>query len=63
MKWLSIKITIGQARNPQEALALNNAGKIAAVIGVEGGHTIENSLTNLANLYNSWHAIHDHNLE
>ena len=44
--------TIGQARNPQEALALNNAGKIAAVIGVEGGHTIENSLTNLANLYN-----------
>ena len=43
--------TIGQARNPAEAIGLNNAGKIAAVIGVEGGHTIENSLTNLAGLY------------
>jgi membrane dipeptidase len=44
--------TIGQARNLQEALDLNNAGKIAAVIGVEGGHTIENNLDNLENLYN-----------
>lgn len=43
--------TIGQARNPAESISLNNSGKIAAVIGVEGGHTIENSLTNLANLY------------
>ena len=43
--------TIGQARNPAEAISLNNNGKIAAVIGVEGGHTIENSLTNLASLY------------
>jgi len=43
--------TTGQARNLQEALALNANGKIAAVIGVEGGHTIENSLDNLANLY------------
>ena len=42
---------IGQARNPQEALALNNEGKIAAVIGVEGGHAIENSLDNLITLY------------
>jgi len=44
--------TIGQARNVQEALALNDSGKIAAVIGVEGGHAIENSLDNLINLYN-----------
>lgn len=43
--------TIGQARNPVEAISLNDNGKIAAVIGVEGGHTIENSLTNLASLY------------
>mgnify|MGYP005847226595 CR=1 FL=1 len=44
--------TIGQANTPQEAVALNNAGKIAAVIGVEGGHTIENDLNKLAQLYN-----------
>ncbi len=44
--------TIGLARNPQEAIALNTTGKIAAVIGVEGGHAIENSLDNLVNLYN-----------
>jgi membrane dipeptidase len=43
--------TIGQARNLQEALAFNSSGKIAAVIGVEGGHTIENSLQKLSNLY------------
>jgi len=43
--------TIAQARNLQEALDLNNNGKIAAVIGVEGGHSIENSLDNLVNLY------------
>jgi len=44
--------TIGQARNLEEAVALNNAGKIAGVIGVEGGHAIENSLDNLLTLYN-----------
>lgn len=44
--------TIGLAKNPQEAIALNNTGKIAAVIGVEGGHAIENSLDNLVNLHN-----------
>jgi membrane dipeptidase len=43
--------TIAQARNLQEALDLNNNGKIAAVIGVEGGHSIENSLDNLVHLY------------
>src|SRR5690606_5062752 len=31
--------------------ALNNYGKIAGVIGVEGGHTIENSLDKLDSLY------------
>src|SRR3989304_3970112 len=45
--------TIGQARNPQETEALNQVGKIAAVLGVEGGHSIENSLDNLVNLYNT----------
>lgn len=44
--------TIGLARNTQEALALTTLGKIAAVIGVEGGHTIENDLNKLAQLYN-----------
>ena len=44
--------TLGLARNPEESVALNNRGKIAAVIGVEGGHSIENSLNNLENLYN-----------
>ncbi len=44
--------TIGLARNPQETIVLNNSGKIAAVIGVEGGHAIENNLDNLVNLYN-----------
>jgi membrane dipeptidase len=43
--------TIGQARNLDEALALNNSGKIAAVLAVEGGHSIENSLENLIALY------------
>jgi membrane dipeptidase len=42
---------IGLARNPQVAIALNNSGKIAAVIGVEGGHAIENNLDNLVKLY------------
>jgi membrane dipeptidase len=44
--------TIGQARNLQEAIELNNTGKIAAIIGVEGGHSIENNLDNLVNLFN-----------
>ena len=45
--------TIGQARNLEEALTLNDSGKIAAVLAVEGGHAIENNLDNLINLYNS----------
>ena len=32
---------------------LNNQNKIAAVIGVEGGHSIENSIDNLVTLYNA----------
>jgi len=44
--------TIGQAVTYDEATNLNNQGKIAAVIGVEGGHHIENSLEKLDTLYN-----------
>ncbi|MDT3697311.1 MAG: membrane dipeptidase [Ignavibacterium sp.] len=45
--------TIGQANTIQEALILNNQNKIAGVIGVEGGHHIDNSIDNLIELYNS----------
>jgi membrane dipeptidase len=45
--------TIDQATTMQEALTLNNQNKIAAVIGVEGGHHIEESLAKLDTLYNS----------
>ncbi|MFZ2865209.1 MAG: dipeptidase, partial [Ignavibacteriaceae bacterium] len=44
---------IGQANTLQEALALNNQNKIAGVIGVEGGHHIDDSIDNLIALYNS----------
>src|SRR5690606_14868609 len=43
--------SIGHAVTYNEAAALNNYGKIAGVIGVEGGHTIENSLDKLDSLY------------
>ncbi len=46
-------ITIGQANTMQEALTLNSQNKIAGVIGVEGGHHIDNSIDNLIELYNS----------
>lgn len=46
-------LTIGQANTLQEALALNNQNKIAGVIGVEGGHHIDDSIDNLIALYNS----------
>jgi len=45
--------SIAQATTMQHALELNNQNKIAAVIGVEGGHTIENSLAKIDTLYNS----------
>lgn len=45
--------TISQATTMQQALDINSQGKIAAVIGVEGGHHIENSLDKLYSLYNS----------
>jgi membrane dipeptidase len=45
--------TIAQVRNWFEADSLIQQNKIAAVIGVEGGHHIENSLDNLISLYNS----------
>ncbi len=45
--------TIAQATTMQGALNLNSENKIAAVIGVEGGHSIENSIDNLLTLYNA----------
>ena len=45
--------TIEQATTMSQALQINNQNKIAAVIGVEGGHHIENSLDNIDTLYNA----------
>lgn len=45
--------TIGQADSPEDLTALNDSGKIAAILAVEGGHTIENSIDNLITLYNA----------
>lgn len=45
--------TIEQAATMPEALQINNEDKIAAVIGVEGGHHIENSLDKIDTLYNA----------
>lgn len=45
--------TIAQAKNWNEADSLIQQNKIAAVIGVEGGHHIENSIEKLVNLYNA----------
>jgi membrane dipeptidase len=45
--------TIAQATTVQDALDLNNQNKIAAVIGVEGGHHIEESIDKLVQLYNA----------
>ncbi len=42
---------IQQAFNPNQALDLVNDGKIAGVLGVEGGYVIENSLEKLDTLY------------
>jgi membrane dipeptidase len=43
---------IGQAKNETEITSLNAAGKIAGIIGVEGGHTIQNSIDKLKSFYN-----------
>lgn len=43
--------TIQLARTASEALAINAAGKIAGVMAVEGGHTIENSIEKLVYLH------------
>jgi membrane dipeptidase len=40
------------AFNPDEALSIIDNGKIAGVLCVEGGHSIENSIEKLADLYN-----------
>ena len=46
-------LTISQAATMQQSLEINNQNKIAAVIGVEGGHSIENNIDNLVTLYNA----------
>ncbi len=43
---------IAQARTTGEIQALAAKGKIAAVLGLEGGHSIENDLAKLISLYN-----------
>jgi membrane dipeptidase len=45
--------TIAQVTNPDQADSINALNKIAAVIGVEGGHHIENSIEKLINLYDA----------
>ena len=45
--------TIEQATTMSQALQINSQNKIAAVIGVEGGHHIENSLDKIDTLYNA----------
>ncbi|MFN3873207.1 MAG: membrane dipeptidase [Ignavibacterium sp.] len=45
--------SIAQIRNWNEADSVIQHNKIAAVIGVEGGHHIENSIEKLVNLYNA----------
>jgi membrane dipeptidase len=42
---------IAQAATPEEALRINSEGKIAGVLGAEGGHAIENNLEKLRELY------------
>ena len=44
---------IEQATTMSQALRINNQNNIAAVIGVEGGHHIENSLDKIDTLYNA----------
>ncbi len=45
--------TIEQATTMNKALQINEQNKIAAVIGVEGGHHIEESIDKLVQLYNA----------
>ncbi len=45
--------TIEQATTMSQALQINSQNKIAGVIGVEGGHHIENSLDKIDTLYNA----------
>lgn len=45
--------TIAQARTFSEAENILSSNKIAAVIGVEGGHSIQDNLNNLVTLYNA----------
>jgi len=42
---------LAQARTPDEIAQVNAEGKIAGILGVEGGHAIENDLEKLRELY------------
>jgi membrane dipeptidase len=44
---------IAQARNANQIDSINKSGKIAAVLCVEGGHAIENSIDKLIEFYNA----------
>ncbi len=46
-------LTIEQATTIDQSLQINEQNKIAAVIGVEGGHHIEESIDKLVQLYNA----------
>ena len=46
-------LTIEQTTTMNQALEINEQNKIAAVIGVEGGHHIEESIDKLVQLYNA----------
>ncbi len=43
--------TIAQAYSPAETISITSENKITGIIGVEGGHAIENSLQKLIELY------------
>jgi len=38
---------IGQARTPDEILSVVNSGRVAGILGIEGGHALEGSLENI----------------
>jgi len=44
-------VTLGQARTVNDISQLNAQGKIAGILAVEGGHSIENDLAKLRSLY------------
>ena len=47
------------ATTTDDVARIRQSGKIASLIGVEGGHSIEDSLENLRRLYDLGGAVHD----